>query len=66
MSGFAIKRTDQGGGYLGKDPGRTGKTWVMNIAEARRFATHEAADKERCPGNEVVVSVDNELAQMYD
>jgi len=65
MSGYVIKRTDQGGGYLGHDPGNTGETWVRDLSKARRFPTEEAADEERCPQNEVVVPVESLLKPMH-
>ena len=51
-----VQRTDQDGGYLGADPGRTGQTWVRNIQDARMFQTIEQA-REECCENERVVSL---------
>jgi len=53
VSGYVIRRTDQGGGYLSRDPGRTGQTWVRAIEKARIFPDCESAEAECCPDNEV-------------
>lgn len=52
MTCFIIRRTDQGGGWLSREPAK--KTWTKNRASARRFPTRWAAEQERCPDNEVV------------
>lgn len=52
---FAIKRTDQGRGYVAK-PGRA-KSYTNTLTHAQLFSTKEEADRHRCPGNEMVVEV---------
>lgn len=52
---YAIKRTDQGGGYLAKPPANG---WTNRLDKARIFTSHEAAERERCPENEVVVDLE--------
>ena len=52
---YLLKRTDQGGGYVA--PAGSAKSYTHNINRARRFDTREAAEAERCPGNEVIVEV---------
>ncbi len=56
---FVIKRTDQGGGYVA--PAGSKHSYVRNLQHARAWPTREAAEAERCPGNEVIVAVDEEL-----
>lgn len=49
---FILRRTDQGGGYVG--PGGGSKAYTRFRRWARRFDTREAAEADRCPGNEVI------------
>ncbi len=49
---FVIQRLDQGGGWVAP-PGSL-KSCTHDRAKARRFETREAAEAERCPGNERV------------
>ena len=50
---YLIKRTDQGGGYVAK-PGSK-NSYTKNPSSARRYPTKEAAEADRCRGNEVIV-----------
>jgi len=52
---WIIRRTDQGGGWVGHPGGRN--AYVKNKASARRFATRQEAERERCEGNEVLEEV---------
>lgn len=52
---YAIKRTDQWGGYVAK-PGRK-SSYVVSVEHAHLYATREAAEGNRCVENEVVVDV---------
>ena len=52
---FIIKRTDQGGGYVAKPGGHSSYTHKLELA--RVFSTHEEARLERCPANEIVLSI---------
>lgn len=49
---FIIRRTDQGGGYVA--PAGSRKAYTRRRTDARRYDTREAADADRCPGNETV------------
>ena len=40
----------------------SGNSYTTKLEQAETFRTREAADKDRCPGNEVVVDV-NDLLQ---
>lgn len=53
---YAIKRTDQGGGYVAKSP-ITGSSYTNDLRKAQKYATREAAAADKCPGNEIVVDV---------
>jgi len=54
---YVIRRTDQGGGYVARSPVQ-GASYTPRLQDARVFSSREAAEVERCLGNEVVVSVD--------
>jgi len=54
---YLIQRTDQGGGYVAR-PGSQ-SSYTRNVLAARRFATREEAEAQRCPGNERIVSLDD-------
>ncbi len=56
---YVIKRIDQGGGYLAP-PGSQG-SYTHNLAAAATFPNKEAAERERCPGNEIVLELDRLL-----
>ena len=51
---YAIKRLDQGGGYV--SPPGSEKAYTHNPLKARRFKTYEEARAEAC-GNETVVTI---------
>lgn len=53
---YVIKRTDKGG-YVAKPGSRNAYTLSYN--RLRTFDTYEAANRERCPDNEVVVSLES-------
>lgn len=55
MTQYLIKRLDQGGGYLA--PSGSQHSWIKDKAKAQRFETYDAADRERCPDNEIVVEL---------
>lgn len=48
---YLLRRTDQGGGYVAPPGSRKSYT---SRAKAQRFRTREAAESNRCPGNEVI------------
>lgn len=50
---FIIRRTSEGGGYVA--PSGSPSSYVRNPDRARQFPTREAAERERCPSNEVVL-----------
>jgi len=49
---YVIRRTDQGGGFVA--PQGSKKAYTFQRLRARIFKTREAAEADRCPGNEVV------------
>jgi hypothetical protein len=59
---YVIKRLDQGGGYA-SDPNRngTGSSYTPLLQRAKTFPTREAAEADRCPGNEIVLSLDEAM-----
>jgi len=52
---YLIQRTDQGGGYVAQ-PGSK-HTYTHDITQAQTFTTKEAADAQRCKGNEATIYV---------
>lgn len=54
MTLYLIKRTDQGGGYVA--PPGSKKSYTKSKDKALRFTYREDAERNRCPGNEVVVA----------
>ncbi len=59
---FIIKRTDQGGGYH-CDPSRhRGASYTRDIMRAKRYPTKESAERDSCPGNEVVIQFNDPYA----
>lgn len=56
MTKFVIKRTDQGGGFVAR--AGSVNSYTKKLQEARLFPTREAAEADRCPGNEIVLSLD--------
>ncbi len=55
MTKYVLRRTDQGGGYV-KNFGGT-SSYTQSLQHARRYESHEAAEADRCQGNEVVEEV---------
>ncbi len=53
---YVIKRTDQAGGYVACSGARF--SYTKKLERAQIYLTREAADADRCPGNEIVLSVD--------
>jgi len=52
---YVIKRTDQGGGYVAREGSKS--SYTHSLENARKFPTQEAANAERCEGNEIVLNV---------
>jgi hypothetical protein len=53
---YVIKRIDQGGGYVAR-PGNP-SSYTNHLDHVRFFKTREEAESQRCPENEVVVSLE--------
>lgn len=58
---YVLLRTDQGGGYV--TPAGEYPSYTHDIAQAQTFATREAADKERCKGNEIIIPLTDILTK---
>jgi len=54
---FVLQRTD---GAFVAPPGLP-SSYTRNLQDARTFPTREAAERDRCPGNETIVPVANLL-----
>jgi len=48
---YVIRRTDQGRGYVA--PAGSTHSYTARKDRARRYATRDEADRDRCPENEV-------------
>jgi hypothetical protein len=49
---WVLRRTDQGGGWVA-DMKRSSASYTKRLQQAKRYPTREAAEQDRCPGNEV-------------
>jgi len=56
---YVIERTDQGGGFV-CPPGQPA-SYTYDLRHAWIFGSREAAEKQLCPGNEIVRRVDDLL-----
>jgi hypothetical protein len=56
VSGFVLLRTDQDYGYVTEDG--EPDAYTGDIRKAKRFATREDAEADRCPDNEVIAKVE--------
>lgn len=54
---YVIQRTD--GAYVSRPGSRASYTFILQ--HARAFPTRESAERELCPGNERVLSVDEAM-----
>lgn len=52
MSGYLLRRTGQGGGWVA--PAGSHRSYTRRREKARRFDTVDAAEADRCPDNEVI------------
>jgi hypothetical protein len=55
---YVIRRTDQGGGWVADPQRNGGASYTRALQRARTYPTREQAERDRCPGNEVVESVE--------
>ncbi len=55
---YVLKRND--GAYVAP-PGQA-SSYVRALQAARVFSTRAEAERERCPGNEVVVTVESQMS----
>jgi hypothetical protein len=55
---YLLQRAD--GAYV-SDPHRngTGRSYTRDLMRAKVYPTREAAERDRCPGNETLVSTDD-------
>jgi hypothetical protein len=56
---YVIRRTDQKGGWVADSKrSMSGGSYTWRLQHAKRWPTKEAAEKERCPNNEVIERFD--------
>lgn len=58
---YVLKRTPDGAYVADPRKNPTGRSYTRKLEHATVFPTREAADRDRCPGNEVIVSLDEVL-----
>lgn len=58
---YVIKRIDGRGGYVARHWSALAGSYTDKLQNARTFPTHESAERERCPGNEIIVPVRDEM-----
>jgi hypothetical protein len=56
---YLLKLTDRRGGYVAR-PGHS-TSYTNSLKHARRFATIEEAERERCQDNEVIVRLEDQV-----
>lgn len=61
MNKYVIKRTTDGRYVADMSKSKTGSSYTPDIRQARFYASREAANANRCPGNEYVADVQDEL-----
>lgn len=58
---YVIRRIDQGGGYVARS---SEHSYTPKLQDARVWSTREAAELERCPDNEIIVTVRREILKL--
>jgi len=58
---FVLRRTSDGKFVADMRKSRDGSSYTRDLLQARIFDTKEAAEHDRCPGNEVVRRVEELL-----
>ncbi len=59
---YVIIRTDQGGGYVADmAKSRNGASYTKKLQEARVYCNRDAALRDLCPGNEIVITVEDAM-----
>jgi len=63
---YILQLTQSNGAYrrgamVARQAGITGQSYTYQLQSARVFPTREAAERERCEGNETIVDVDQIL-----
>ena len=53
---WVLRRTDQGGGYVA-DMRKSKGSYTHSLQIAKLYQTQEAAEADRCPGNETAVDI---------
>ncbi len=61
MNNYALKRTSDGRYVADMSKSKTGGSYTPDLRQAKFYPSREAANADRCPGNEYVVSVQDEL-----
>lgn len=58
---YVLRRTSDGKFVADTQKSRDGSSYTRDLLQARIFDTREQADRDRCPGNEVVCQVESLL-----
>lgn len=57
---YVIERTDQGGGFVA-DMRVSSGSYTNDLRRAKQFATRDQARAELCPGNEVILRLEDAM-----
>jgi hypothetical protein len=58
---FVVKRVPDGAYVADMGKSGTGGSYTSRLQKAKTFGSKEEAEKDRCVGNEIVVSVEEEM-----
>lgn len=58
---YILKRTTDGRYVADMQKSKTGSSYTPDIRQAKQYATREQADDNRCPENERIVDLHDEL-----
>lgn len=58
MNGWVLVRSDDGAFVADMRKSTSGSSYTRNILKAKVYPSWEAADRDRCPGNETPVNIE--------
>lgn len=58
---YVIKRTPDGRYVADMTKSKTGSSYTPDLRQARLYSTRDQANNDRCPGNEYICDVQDEL-----
>jgi hypothetical protein len=64
MERYVLKNSETGRYVADMSKSTTGSSYTPDIRKAKLYPTREAANGDRCPGNEYAVSVREEMGEL--